>query len=283
MTRPLRSILFVPGTREDRFASAIGSGADGVVFDLEDGVEASRKAEARQAVGRLFRESADASPLRLVRINPASTLWFHDDLEFVTATAGIGGIVLPKCETVEQVRIVAEVVGAERVFPLIETARGVLNALSVAEAVPPLPALLFGAEDLTAEMGVPRTIDGEELLFARSQVSLAAVSSGADAIDAVFTNVADADGLRRDALRARALGFRGKMSIHPSQIAVINEVFSPSSVEIAQAARVVAAFANAQSAGDAVLRLGDEMIDAPVVARAQRVLDLAERLGLTGR
>jgi citrate lyase subunit beta / citryl-CoA lyase len=278
MTRPLRSMLFVPGTREDRFASAIGSGADGVVFDLEDGVEAGRKAEARQAVGRFFRESGDAAPLRLVRINPASTQWFHDDLDFANTTPGVGGVVLPKCETAEQVRIVAEVVGAERVFPLIETARGVLDALSIADAVPSLPALLFGAEDLTAEMGVRRTTDGEELLYARSQVALAAVSAGADAIDAVFTNVADTDGLRRDALRARALGFRGKMSIHPSQIAVVNEVFSPSSAEIEQASRVVAAFARAQSAGDAVLRLGDEMVDAPVVTRAQRVLDLAKRI-----
>ena len=134
MTRPLRSMLFVPGTREDRFASAIGSGADGVVFDLEDGVEAGRKAEARQAVGRFFRESADAAPLRLVRINPAFTQWFHGDLDFANTTPGVGGVVLPKCETAEQVRIVAEVVGGDRVFPLIETARGVLNALSIADA-----------------------------------------------------------------------------------------------------------------------------------------------------
>jgi len=99
-----------------------------------------------------------------------------------------------------------------------------------------------------------------------------------DAIDAVFTNVADAEGLRRDASRARALGFRGKMAIHPSQIAIVNEIFSPSAAEIEQAGRVVAAFASARSAGDAVLRLDDEMVDAPVVARAQRVLDLAKRL-----
>jgi citrate lyase subunit beta / citryl-CoA lyase len=269
MTRPLRSILFVPGTREDRFASAIASGADAVVFDLEDGVEAGRKLEAREAIGRFLREAADAAPMRLVRVNQPASQWFQDDLDFAQLTAGVGGVVLPKCEQVEQLRLVAEVVG---------TARGVLNASSLADAFPSVPALLFGAEDLTAELGIRRTIDGEELLFARSQVALAAAAAGMDTIDAVFTNVADAEGLRRDASRARALGFRGKMAIHPSQIAIVNEIFSPSAAEIEQAGRVVAAFATARSAGDAVLRLDDEMVDAPVVARAQRVLDLAKRI-----
>jgi len=278
MTRPVRSILFVPGTREDRFASAIASGADAVVFDLEDGVEAGRKLEAREAIGRFFRETAAAAPMRLVRVNQPARQWFQDDLDFVQATAGVGGVVLPKCEQLEQLRLVAEVVGAERVFPLIETARGVLNASSLADAFPSVPALLFGAEDLTAEMGIRRTIDGEELLVARSQVALAASAAGMDAIDAVFTNVTDVEGLRRDANRARALGFRGKMAIHPGQIAIVNEIFSPSAAEIEQAGRVVAAFASARSAGDAVLRLDDEMVDAPVVARAQRVLDLAKRI-----
>jgi citrate lyase subunit beta/citryl-CoA lyase len=230
-------------------------------------------------VGRFLKASGDSGPLRLVRINPVGSRWLQDDLAFAGSLPGIGGVVLPKTETTEQLRIVAQAVGADRVFPLLETARGVLNAVGLADTMADVPALLFGAEDLTAEMGVKRTTDGEELLFARSQVVLAATAAGADAIDAVFTDVADADGLRRDATRARALGFRGKMTIHPNQIAIVNEVFSPTAAEIDQANRVISAYATAQAAGDGVLRLGNEMIDAPVVARAQKVLELAKRLG----
>jgi citrate lyase subunit beta/citryl-CoA lyase len=276
MTSPLRSILFVPGTREDRFSSALTSGADAVVFDLEDSVETGRKAEARNALGRYLVSAGDLGPLALVRVNAFGSQWFEEDLRFATQLKQAGGVVLPKAETVEALRVVAQAIGAGRVFPLLETSRGVLHAASLAAAIPSLPALLFGAEDLTAEIGVRRTTDGEELLFARSQVVLAASAAGADAIDAVFTDVADADGLRRDAARARALGFRGKMTIHPSQIAIVNDVFSPSAADIAQADTIVSAYT---AAGSGVLRLGKEMVDAPVVARAQRVLDLAKRLG----
>ena len=155
-------------------------------------------------------------------------------------------------------------------MPLIETARGVLNAAALATAAESIPALLFGAEDLTAQIGVPRTIDGDELLFARSQVVLAATAAGADAIDAVFINIAAIDDLRRDALRARALGFRGKMAIHPSQIPVIHDVFSPSPEELAHAQRIVDAFE--QAGGEGVIRLDDRMVDMPVVVRARRLL-----------
>jgi citrate lyase subunit beta / citryl-CoA lyase len=250
-----------------------------VVFDLEDSVESARKAEAREMVGRFLASSGDAGPLTLVRVNPVGSRWLQHDLAFVGTLTHLNGVVLPKTETAEQLRIVAQAVGADRVLPLLETARGVLNAVSLADTMTDVPALLFGAEDLTAEIGIRRTTDGEELLFARSQVVLAATAAGADAIDAVFTDVADTDGLRRDATRARALGFRGKMTIHPGQIAIVNEVFSPSSAEIDQANRVVSAYETARAAGEGVLRLGNEMVDAPVVARAQRVLALAKKLG----
>jgi citrate lyase subunit beta/citryl-CoA lyase len=131
---------------------------------------------------------------------------------------------------------------------------------------------LFGAEDLTAEIGVARTVEGDELTYARSAVVLAATAIGADAIDAVFIDMADSEALRRDASRARALGFRGKMAIHPNQIAIIHDVFTPSADDIARARRIVDAFDAAHAAGDAVIRLDDRMIDAPVVARARRVL-----------
>jgi citrate lyase subunit beta/citryl-CoA lyase len=274
MTTLLRSLLFVPGTRPDRFARAIASGADAVVFDLEDSVEASRKAEARDALSTLLSRPPDgigASGLRLVRMNAFGSLWLKDDLACL-GTLTIDGVVLPKAETPAEVEAVARRVASLPIFPLLETARGILNALSIASANAPLPALLFGAEDLTAQLGVPRTIDGEELLFARSQVVLAAAAVGAEAIDAVFTDVRATGDLRRDALRARALGFGGKMAIHPDQVDAINDVFSPSAAEIDQARRIVDASDAAAAQKEGVIRLDDQMVDTPVVLRARRVL-----------
>jgi citrate lyase subunit beta / citryl-CoA lyase len=161
-----------------------------------------------------------------------------------------------------------------RVIPLIETARGVLNAAAIASADASVPAMLFGAEDLTAQIGVPRTIDGDELVFARSQVVMAATSVGAEAIDAVFIDINAHEELRRDAHRAKALGFRGKMAIHPSQIPHIHEVFNPTKAELAKAQRIVDAYDQAQAQGEGVIRLDDRMVDMPVVQRAKRLLAL---------
>ena len=162
MSRPLRSILFVPGTREDRFTSAISSGADAVVFDLEDSVEESSKTAARQAIGGYLRSASDLAPLPLVRINPVGSRWVNDDLRFASALRGLGGIVLPKTETIEQLRLVAEVVGADRVYPLLETARGVLNALALADvfvnAVHALHSHLAGVVIDCLDLGLYATV-----------------------------------------------------------------------------------------------------------------------------
>lgn len=271
MTMLLRSLLFAPATKPDRFARAMASGADAVVFDLEDSVEASRKADARNALSAFLSHRTDAITLRLVRINAFGSPWLEDDLACVESLT-IDGVVLPKAETPAAVEEVARRVASLPFFPLLETARGILNALSIASVAATVPALLFGAEDLTAEVGVPRTVDGEELLFARSQVILAATAARAEAIDAVFTDIGATDDLRRDARRARALGFGGKMAIHPDQVSVINEVFSPSDDEIDRARRIVDASDAATVRGEGVLRLDDRMVDAPVVLRARRVL-----------
>ena len=272
----LRSILFVPGGRPDRFAKALASGADAVVFDLEDSVEASRKAEARRAVAAFLAAPSDSPVTRLVRVNAAGSPWFAEDLECVGALEGIDGAVLPKAEHPLHVEELARVAPNRTVVPLIETARGVLDAPAIAGADAFVPALLFGAEDLTAQLGVPRTIDGDELVFARSQVVLAAAAAGADAVDAVFVEIGDAEGLRRDALRARALGFRGKMAIHPGQVAAINEVFTPTAGEVDRAQRLVETYEAALARGEGVIRLDDRMIDTPVVERAKRLLARAK-------
>jgi citrate lyase beta subunit len=268
----MRSVLFVPGTRPDRFENALASGADAVVFDLEDSVDPGRKAEARSAVVEFLASPPATAAAMFVRVNETDSEWQADDLAGVGGLEAVRGIVLPKAELPIQVAMVADAVSTGCVVPLIETARGVLNAAEIAAATDTIAAVLFGAEDLTAQIGIPRTVDGDELVYARSQVVMAATAAGIDAIDAVFIDIAALDDLHRDATRARALGFRGKMAIHPSQIPVIHEVFTPTAAERAQAQRIVDAFDLAQARGDAVIRLDDRMIDAPVVARAKRVL-----------
>jgi len=272
MMPPLRSLLFVPGTRPDRFESALASGADAVIFDLEDSVDRSRKAEARAVVSAFLSQPPPTPAALFVRVNSVDNIWHQEDLDSFGGLQSIRGIVLPKAEMPAHVAAVAEGMAPGRVIPLIETARAVLNALEIAAAADSIPMILFGAEDLTAQVGIPRTVDGDELVFARSQVVLAATAVGADAVDAVFIDINSPDDLRRDALRARALGFRGKMAIHPSQIPVIHEVFSPSAAERAHAQRIVDAFERAQAEGEGVIRLDDRMIDMPVVVRAKRLL-----------
>jgi citrate lyase beta subunit len=275
----LRSVLFVPGTRPDRFPKALASGADAVVFDLEDSVEAGRKSEARETI-RSALQTLDGHPgvRRFVRVNAAGSPWIADDLSVARHMARVDALVLPKAESAADVEQVAAALASRRVVPLIESAAGVMRAAGIAGADAQIPAMLFGAEDLTAQLGIARTIDGEEIVTARSLVVLAAASAGAEPIDAVFIDLQNLDALRHDALRARALGFRGKMAVHPDQVAVIHEVFSPGADEIADARGIVEAYDAATTRGEGVVRYQGLMVDVPVVVRARRVLARAEAI-----
>ncbi|HKV98938.1 MAG TPA: CoA ester lyase [Vicinamibacterales bacterium] len=278
MASLLRSILFVPGTRADRFDKAFAAGADAVVLDLEDGVEASRKADARRAVAQWLSASVASRTARFVRVNSVRSAWIEEDLAWLSSvTAHVDAVVLPKAESAKDVERVAAAAPSRRVIPLLETSRGIVGAASIAGATAEIPALLFGAEDLTAELGIPRTLAGDEILLARSQVVLAAATIGADAIDAVFVDLKSPDRLREDATRARALGFRGKMAIHPDQVAIINDVFTPTPDEIAAAQRLLDADEAARTRGEGAYRVDDRMVDAPVIARARRILERAKR------
>ncbi len=274
----LRSLLFVPATRPDRFQKAFDSGADAVVIDLEDSVEPARKAEARRTAGQWLTTSPPSRSACFVRVNAPGFPWQDDDLEWLaTVSSRVEAVVLPKAETASAIVDVADAAPGRRVVPLLETARGILHAGEILTARAEIPAVLFGAEDLTAELGIPRTVDGDELLYARSRVVLAAATIGADPIDAVWVHLAPPDALRADAMRAKALGFRGKMAIHPDQVPIINQVFSPSADEVAAARRLVEADERARKTGDGVFRMDDTMVDAPVIKRARRVLELAAR------
>lgn len=167
--------------------------------------------------------------------------------------------------------------GVPPLLPLLESPKAILRASEIAAADALVAALLFGAEDLTAQLGVPRTVDGDELVVPRAQIALAAAAVGAEAIDAVFVNLEDLTTLRRDCERARAVGFRGKMAIHPKQVPVINEVFTPSPDDVDRARRVVDAYEAARAAGVGVTRMDNQMVELPVVERARRTLALAAR------
>jgi len=279
-------MLFVPGTRQDRFDKAMSSGADAVVFDLEDSVDASHKERARSLIAEYLSLPTAPHVLRLVRFNSLDTDPGEEDLAFFRDIEGFDGVLLPKVETPGILEMVVRVF-ATRVapretpplLPLLESPRAILRAADIAAADAPVAALLFGAEDLTAQLAVPRTIEGEELVVARSQVVLAAAAVGAEAIDGVVTNLDDLAVLRRDAERARAVGFRGKMAIHPKQVPVINDVFTPSVADVERARQVVEAFERAVAAGEGVMRMGNQMVEAPVVERARRTLALAARYG----
>ena len=279
----VRSILFVPGTRQDRFAKAMNAGADAVVFDLEDSVEAGQKPRARALVAE-FLATPRAGALRLVRFNAVQTPDGEADLELFGGTQGYDGVLLPKVDTAAAAELVARTLArrapsgaAPPLLLLLETPRAILRAAEIAAAAAPVAALLFGAEDFTASLAVERTIDGEELSFARAQIALAAASVGADAIDAVCTDLNDADSLRRDCQRARALGFRGKMAIHPRQVEVINDVFTPAAADVDRARRLIDAYEVGRAAGHGVTTMDGRMIELPMVERARRTLALAAR------
>jgi citrate lyase subunit beta/citryl-CoA lyase len=283
MRGPIRSLLFAPGTRPDRFAKAMNAGADAVAFDLEDSVEAGQKARARALVAE-FLATSPTGALRLIRFNPPETPDGEADLKHFCEAQGFDGVLLPKIETagaVEQVaRTFAKRAPSGVVPPLLlllETPRAILKAAEIATADAPIAALLFGAEDYTASLSIERTIDGEELSFARAQIVLAAALVGADAMDAVCIDLNDNDALGRDCARARALGFRGKMAIHPRQLDVINEAFTPTDAEVQRARKLIDAYETARAGGQGVTTMEGRMVELPIVERARQLLALAAK------
>ena len=258
-----RSYLFVPGNRPERFAKACASGAGAVIADLEDAVAPEDKAAARAAVAAALNPSR---PL-LVRINGADTVWFRDDVA-ICRTKGVAGIVLPKAERTEDIAWIAEQVGpGVPILPLIETAQGMWNAHALA-CCKQVERLLFGSIDFQVDLGIDG--EGDELLHFRSQLVLASRVAGIAApIDGVTTAIDDPERLRADAIRARKLGFGGKLCIHPRQVEEVNACFRPDGQAIAWATRVLEA---ASTANGAAVAVDGKMVDKPVLLRAQAIL-----------
>jgi citrate lyase subunit beta / citryl-CoA lyase len=263
-----RSYLFVPGNRPERVAKACAAGADAVIVDLEDAVPPAEKAAARAAVAAWL---ASERPV-LIRINSAGSEWFDDDLG-LCGQPGVAGVVVPKAERTEHLAQVNASTRADTaVLPLIETAQGFWNAMALAQANG-VQRLLFGSIDFQVDLGIDG--DGEELLYFRSQLVLVSRLAGIAApVDGITTDIDDGEQLRADSLRARRMGFGGKLCIHPKQIAHVNACFAPSADEVAWAQRVVEA---AQAANGAAVAVDGKMIDRPVLLKAQAILHEVQR------
>jgi len=255
---------------------APSTGADTVVFDLEDAVAPPRKAEARAAVADLLSDP-DFDPVTVevaVRIaadpDAATT-----DLDALADADRLDAVMVPKADA-ETVPQVAEALAARDlslpILALIETATGVLDARAVA-TTPAVDACCFGAEDLAADLGATRTDEGTEVLYAREHVVLAARAAGIDAVDTVYTDLDDHEGLRAETRFAATLGYDGKLVVHPDQVGVVHDALAPDPDEVAWAERVLAAREDADHDGRGVFEVDGEMIDAPLIARAERILD----------
>lgn len=282
-----RSRLYVPGSEPKYFVNAALHGADAVILDLEDSVHASEKDASRLLVRNALRAVDFLRCERMVRINQLP-LGLEDLDEIVPESPDL--ILIPKVESVNQIvetqARIAEIqadYGITRpvwLMPILESALGIENAFAIARASEQIVALTTGLEDYTADLGVVKTLGGAESLYARQRVINAAHASGIQAIDSVFGDVANLDGLRAWALNSRALGFEGMGCVHPLQIGVIHEAFAPTPAEVEKARKIVAAYDEAQAKGLGVVSLGSKMIDPPVVQRALKLMARAKTMGL---
>jgi citrate lyase subunit beta/citryl-CoA lyase len=284
-----RSRLYLPGN-EPKFAINAGlHEPDGVILDLEDSVHPGEKDAARIMVRNALLEVRFGLAERMVRINQGE-LGLEDLEQIVPAEPDL--ILLPKVETSAQVKRVQAKIDEIRegresgtpiwLMPILESAQGVENAVHIALASPNVVALTIGLEDYTADLGVVKTKEGDETLWARSRLVNAARAAGVQAIDSVYGDVGDEGGLLAWGQRSRAMGFQGMGCIHPRQIRVIHKAFSPSQVELDKALRIVEAFEEAEGKGLGVVSLGTKMIDRPVVLRAIKLVEQARATGMLG-
>jgi len=281
------SRLYLPGNTPGLMINAGLHSADGIILDLEDSVAPEKKDEARILVRNALRQINFCGAERMVRINQGER--GLEDLHFIIPH-NVNLILIPKCESAAYVKRVENEIAAikkklnlnNQVFlmPVIESALGIENSFKIARSSKDVVAIAIGLEDYTADLGVPRTTEGKESLYARTRLVVAARATGIQPIDSVFSDVGDMEALKQNVLTSKALGFEGMGCIHPRQIPVIRQGFAPDETEIEKSKKIVLAFETAKLQGLGVVALGSKMIDPPVVARAQKTIDLAVRLGL---
>jgi citrate lyase beta subunit len=286
--RPLRSLLFVPGNRERFLAKLAALRPDGVILDLEDSIPPGQKEAARRAVRAILRSERFAEHQLFVRVNDFRSGLTADDLAAVVCRR-TAGIFLPKIEDAAELReanrllALAEAqagleIGSTRLIPIVETVRGIVHVAELAESSPRILALNFGYDDFTLDLGVLRTNEGLETLYPRARIAIAAHAAGVLAIDGPLAELGDPAALEAECRVSRQLGFTGKQCIHPSQIEPVNRAFSPSAEEVARARAIIAAYEAAARRGHGSTRLGETMVDTPVVERARRLLAMVEAI-----
>jgi citrate lyase subunit beta/citryl-CoA lyase len=285
-----RSRLYLPGNEPKFFLNAGLHEADGIILDLEDAVSPQEKDSARILVRNALRSIDFKDCEKMVRINqgPLAIL----DLESVIPH-NVNVILIPKVETGEHVRAVDAKIQEIRkekgikeqiyLMPIIESALGCLEAGYIASSSSNICALTIGLEDYTADIGAERTNEGKESFWARSVIVNSARAASVQPIDSVFSDVGDSEGLLNSCLESKGMGFEGKGCIHPRQISIINQAFSPSQKEIEKAKKIVLAFEEAQRNGLSVVSVGTKMVDPPIVKRALRTISFAEKIGLLNK
>jgi citrate lyase subunit beta / citryl-CoA lyase len=282
-----RSRLYLPGTEPKYTINAGLHGPDAIILDLEDSVHHAEKDAARLLVRNALRAVNFGACERMVRINQLP-LGLEDLAEIIPESPDL--VLIPKVEHPGQVTQVDRMISELKIrhsinrpiwlMPILESSQGIESAGAIAASTENVVALTIGLEDYTADLGVARTPDGRESLYARSRLVNAAKAAGVQAIDSVYSDVADMEGLKRWGEASRAFGFEGMGCIHPAQIPVVHAAFAPTAGEIEKARKIVSAFEEAQQRGVAVVSLGSKMIDPPVVQRALKLVARAKAMGL---
>jgi len=284
-----RALLYMPGDGRRKIEKATTLSVDCICMDMEDGTAINRKAEARAVISQAVKELNFGESERCIRINSIGSGFEKHDLASALASRP-DTIVVPKIETAEQVTWVSDQIesyelsnrlniGSIRLLIGLETAKGILNLKEIAEADKRLEAIIFGAEDYAVSVGATRTKEATEVLYARSAVVAACAANDLQAIDMVYIDFKDSEGLRVEAEQGARLGFSGKQVIHPNQVPVTQEAFTPSDKAIAYAKRVIESFESSQKEGRGAYALDGKMIDMPLLKNAQKVLDRAKAAG----
>jgi citrate lyase subunit beta/citryl-CoA lyase len=282
-----RTRLYLPGSEPKYFVNAVLYKPDAIIFDLEDAVHFAEKDSARIMVRNALRAVDFGSCERMVRINQLP-MGFADLEEVVPEAPDL--LLLPKTDNPEQVveidRRIGEITAREGIerpiwlMPILESAIGIENAFAIATASTRVCAMTIGLEDYTSDLGVVKTAEGQETLYARLRLVNAAKAAGVQAIDSVYADIGNLEGLARWGEQSRGLGFEGMGCVHPSQIPVVERAFAPSEAEVEKALMIVAAFEEAQAKGLGVVSLGAKMIDAPIVIRARKLVERARMMGI---
>lgn len=284
-----RSFMFVPGNQQRRLDKVKELTSDVIIYDLEDSVPLEEKDEARKMVQQII--SNNQNRINFVRVNDISTPYFLEDLNTVISL-NVHGIVLPKADKKEHVQQVDYLLtklekkhgicsNSIEILPIIESASGLYHAYEVASSSKRVKRLAFGSVDYTLDISAQLTKEGTEILYARSQIVVASRAAGIESpIDTVYIHIKDQEGLLKDANLAKQLGFQGKLVVHPDQVDIVNNVFSPTLEEVKEAKEIIAAFQEATDLGLAAIQVKGKMIDYPVVERAKKVLKQDEASGL---